>query len=533
MDNIRLILAVVLSMLVLLVYQYFFVQPPTKPPQKKDVTREAEQEKPKSVPESRQETQPETQEQEKKPVVEFVPPVVDKSDVTVKDIVIDTDLYHAVLTTRGGSIKSWKLKTHKDTKGAAPVLLRGQGVIPPLGIVREGQDAEALLWVNYNTTLDNMEHVDLTKGKDIATVEFFFKSGAVFIKKIFTFYKDKYKVDFTVETEGIPSFLLALGTDFGIFMTNEGRAHHGPVLLRYSERDTYDKGDLKEPTYVNGGVQWIAQEDKYFAAALAPLKMPANEKNAKIWETGNDINIAFELSSGKKNFLLYAGPKEYDRLVLFNLKLEHLIDFGWDAFEFIAFPLFRFLKFLYSYLGNYGLTIIILTIIVRLPFIPLISKGQRTMKKMQVLQPKIVELKERYKNDPQKLNTEMIELYKKHKANPLGGCLPMVIQIPVFFALYNVLQNAIELRGAPFYFWITDLSAKDPYYILPLIMGGTMLLQQKMTPSTADPQQQKIMMLMPVVFTFLFLTFPSGLVLYWLVNNVLAIIQQYYINKSA
>ena len=152
---------------------------------------------------------------------------------------------------------------------------------------------------------------------------------------------------------------------------------------------------------------------------------------------------------------------------------------------------------------------------------------------MQVLQPKIMELKEKYKNDPQKMNAEMIQLYKKHKANPLGGCLPMLIQIPVFFALYNVLQNAIELRGAPFYFWVTDLSAKDPYYILPIIMGVTMVLQQRMTPSTADPQQQKIMMLMPVIFTFLFLTFPSGLVLYWLVNNVLAIGQQLYINKTS
>ena len=196
-------------------------------------------------------------------------------------------------------------------------------------------------------------------------------------------------------------------------------------------------------------------------------------------------------------------------------------------------PLFWVLKFFYKFFGNYGWSIIILTILIRIPFIPILNKSQQSMKKMSTIQPMMAEIKEKYKKDPQKMQKEITALYKKHKVNPIGGCLPMFLQIPVFIALYNVLLKAIELRGAPFILWIADMSIKDPYYIFPVVMGLSMLLQQKMTPSTMDPKQAKIMMFMPIVFTFMFLSFPAGLVLYWLVNNVLAIIQQYFVNKKA
>ncbi|UCE71538.1 MAG: membrane protein insertase YidC, partial [Nitrospiraceae bacterium] len=212
-------------------------------------------------------------------------------------------------------------------------------------------------------------------------------------------------------------------------------------------------------------------------------------------------------------------------------KLEHLVDFGW--FAFVAMPLFWVLKYFYSFTGNYGWSIILLTIVTRVPFIPIMAKSQKSMKKMQKVQPLMAELKEKYKNDAAKLQKETMELYKKHKVNPIGGCLPMFLQIPVFIALFNVLQKAIELRGAPWIFWITDLSVKDPYYVLPIVMGLTMVLQQKMTPSAMDPKQAKIMMLMPIVFTFMFLSFASGLVLYWLVNNILGIAQQFHTNRKA
>ena len=196
-------------------------------------------------------------------------------------------------------------------------------------------------------------------------------------------------------------------------------------------------------------------------------------------------------------------------------------------------PLFWVLKFFYKFLGNYGWAIILITIVVRIPFIPILNKSQQSMKKMQKIQPMMADIKEKHKKDPQKMQKEMMALYKKHKVNPVGGCLPMLLQIPVFIALYNVLNKAIELRGAPFALWITDLAAKDPYYVLPIIMGVTMVIQQKMTPTTMEPSQAKIMMFMPIIFTFMFLSFPSGLVLYWLVNNVLGIVQQYFVNKKA
>src|SRR5208283_4201968 len=219
-----------------------------------------------------------------------------------------------------------------------------------------------------------------------------------------------------------------------------------------------------------------------------------------------------------------------NRLQQYHAGLEYVIDFGF--FSIIARPLFWVLKLFYKTFHNYGVVIVILTTIVRIPFIPLVSKGQQSMKKLQDIQPRMAEIREKYKNDPQKMQREIMELYKKHKVNPMGGCLPMLLQIPVFFALYKVLLISIELRGAPFMLWIHDLSLKDPSYVMPIIMGITMVIQQKMTPSSMDPAQQKMMMIMPVVFTFMFLSFPSGLVVYWLVNNLLSIAQQSYTNRK-
>jgi YidC/Oxa1 family membrane protein insertase len=181
---------------------------------------------------------------------------------------------------------------------------------------------------------------------------------------------------------------------------------------------------------------------------------------------------------------------------------------------------------LYDYTHNYGVTIILLTVGIKLLFVPLQFKSYKSMKQMQVIQPKVAALQAKYKDDRDRLNRELIKLYRDHKVNPVGGCLPMLLQMPVFVALFNILYMTIDLRQAPFIFWITDLSAQDPYYVLPLVMGVTMVIQQKITPTTMDPTQAKIMLLLPVFMTFLFITFPAGLVLYWLTNNVLTIAQQ-------
>ncbi|MBI3994749.1 MAG: membrane protein insertase YidC, partial [Nitrospirae bacterium] len=258
--------------------------------------------------------------------------------------------------------------------------------------------------------------------------------------------------------------------------------------------------------------------------------------------TPTEVNAAIEFRSAgpgstARQVLLYAGPKEHRRLQALGVKLEETVDFGWFIYgswaivRFIARPLFHILQFFHGFTGNYGAAIVLLTVGVRVIFIPLSHKSYRSMKDLQVLQPQLQVLQKKHKDDKQRLQREMMELYQKNKVNPLGGCLPMLLQIPVFVALFNVLYTTIEIRQAPFILWIQDLSDKDPYFVLPILMGLTMLIQQKMQPTTMDPMQAKLFLLMPVFMTFLFLNFSSGLVLYMLTNNVLTIGQQYFTMK--
>ncbi len=506
----RTLLAVVLSLGILLGWSYFFQKPvPQKPaPQGQSDLSKDQAVKPETV-------QPAGQ------IPAEIPPVTQAS--AASDITVETDLYKAVFSTEGAIIKSWELKNFKDNSKMPVVLLKSPGAVPPLGMFLEGEKRSLPLKAIYEP---NTKQLTLSKANNSAELVFSYSDNAISIKKKFTFHNDDYKVDLSIETVNIPSYTLPVGTDFGVF-DKQQKEHKGPVLLIESDRKEFDE-KLKEKASFTGNIHWIAQEDKYFTAALIPL---AQTDGAEVWKEGASSEIAFKVKQQKQDFIFYAGPKEYDRLKNLNKGLEHIVDFGW--FTVVAMPLFWVLKFFYKFLGNYGWTIMLITIVVRIPFIPILNKSQQSMKKMQKIQPMMADIKEKYKKDPQKMQQEMMALYKKHKVNPVGGCLPMLLQIPVFIALYNVLNKAIELRGAPFAFWITDLAAKDPYYILPVTMGVTMVIQQKMTPTTMDPSQAKIMMFMPIIFTFMFLSFPSGLVLYWLVNNVLGIVQQYFVNKKA
>ena len=292
--------------------------------------------------------------------------------------------------------------------------------------------------------------------------------------------------------------------------------------------DYSDKGELK----------WFAFEGEYFTALLIS---PPTEKNLTLFVKGDEKNL-FKANminapvsippkqAIKVPYRIYIGPKEIDQLKELGAGAENLVDFGF--FQIVAKPLLWFLKFTNKVTRNFGVDIIILSILIKIIFLPLTQISMKSMKEMQKVQPEMTRLKEQYKNDKARLQQEMMLLYKRRKINPMSGCLPMLIQIPVFIALYNALQYSIEMRHAHFFFWIKDLAAKDPIYITPLIMGATMVLQQKMTPSAADPTQAKMFMLMPVMFTFLFLNFPSGLVIYWLINNVLSLAHQYYLNKK-
>lgn len=514
----RAVLAVALAFIILFLYQYFFIKPE---PQK--VQKQAKVEK----------------KEEPKPVKPAEPPVPKRTLSGEKERRVETELYSAVFTTRGGTLKYYELKKYKDKEGKDVVLLKGQGIEPPLSI--GSKDDFNLSDANFYTPGKDIR-LDKDKKSDFLTFEY--SDSGVSVRRTYTFHNDDYRIDIKDEVSGLNDYWITIGTDFGIHDKKDRSAHIGPVLLNGSDRIEFNTKKLKEARSYSGDLKWIAQEDKYFFAALVPLT-PMEE--ARVWKQNNDsLLIAFKGKPTTNSFILYAGPKEYDRLKTLKVGLEHIIDFGF--FSVIAVPLFWTLKLFYKFFGNYGWAIVLLTIIIRIPFIPLVNKSQKSMKKMQELQPRLAEIKEKYKKDPQRMQKEMMGLYKKYKVNPLGGCLPMLLQIPVFFALYKILLIAIELRGAPFILWIKDLSAPDTLFghipswfpliggfaigPLPILMGITMIIQQKMTPTSMDPAQNRMMMFMPIIFTFLFLNFASGLVLYWLMNNVFSISQQLYVNRK-
>jgi len=288
-----------------------------------------------------------------------------------------------------------------------------------------------------------------------------------------------------------------------------------------------EDGDAEgSPLFPNS--KFTASFDRYYTSILYDFK---NLLNVSYITTPESNALMFVEGKPSMQIHGYIGPKEYKVLHSIEPELTEAIEYGW--FTFLSKPLFRVLYWLDNHIGNWGWSIIILTLLIKLLLFPLSYKGMMSMQKLKDLAPKMKEIKERYKDDSQKMNMKMMELYKKHGANPMGGCLPMLLQIPVFFALYRVFLNAVELQGAPWILWISDLSQKDPYFVLPILMGASMWFQQKITPNTVtDPMQQKIFQWLPVVMTIFFLTFPSGLVLYWLVNNIFTIAQQYVINNA-
>ena len=306
---------------------------------------------------------------------------------------------------------------------------------------------------------------------------------------------------------------------------------------------------MEKPESLPGIYTWVGYQDNYFLEALVPweplktsLKLESPEKGVLKLTLVNPPLKLEPMQKAAFNYKAYLGPKDLNILKPLDSNLDRVVNFGW--FDIIGKPLLSFLKFIYKYVHNYGVAIIILTILIKILFWPLTQKSYSSMKSMQKLQPQMAKIREKYKDNKEKLNQEMMALYKSNKVNPFGGCLPMIIQIPVFFALYRVLGGSIAIRHAPFMLWINDLSAPDrlnigfhiPYTgglpVLTLLMGVSMFIQQKMTPTAGDPTQAKIMLMMPIVFTFMFINFPAGLVLYWLVNNVLTIGQQYLINRK-
>ncbi|PLY10307.1 MAG: membrane protein insertase YidC [Arcobacter sp.] len=345
------------------------------------------------------------------------------------------------------------------------------------------------------------------------------------LTKTFTFYADGH-YDLKAKATNNKQFFITSG--FRPNVLADMYADHGVIvkLVDGTLDVTVDGDSDKSKTYT--GAKFLSAFDRYYTTVLYNFEktfqvslMPDKESNPQGFIHSENASISF---SG------YAGPKEHKTLTALNPELTDVIEYGW--FTFIANPMFLFLQFIQSYVGNWGWTIVIATILIKLVLYPLSYKGMVSMQKLKELAPKIKDIQAKYKDDKQKQSAHMMELYKKHGANPMGGCLPLVMQIPVFFAIYRVLLNAIELKGAEWIFWIHDLAEMDPYFVLPVLMGATMFLQQKITPNTLqDETQRKIFQFLPVIFTFFFLWFPAGLTLYWFINNLFTIAQQFYINK--
>jgi YidC/Oxa1 family membrane protein insertase len=386
--------------------------------------------------------------------------------------------------------------------------------------------------------------VNLTwKGKDLAlTKTFYFKKGSyeINIKKTITnlgqqpFVGNLYA---QLKRRGITEE----SSMFGLH-TYRGAAISSPQTPY--EKISYSKMDKENlDRNIKGG--WLAMQQRYFVSALVPNSEqmmryysqtnsvgPSDKPKDKIYTIGFETP---EFSVPSKQALtlqtrLYSGPERSEYLQKAAPHLDLVIDYGW--LWLFSIPIFKLMRLINYFVHNWGVTIILVTVIIKLFFYKLSEMSYRSMARMRNLQPKLLALKEKFGEDRQKLSQATMELYRKEKINPLGGCLPMIVQIPVFIALYYVLIESVELRQAPFVFWIHDLSVKDPYYVLPVLMGLSWVFQQKLNPPPPDPVQAKLMMLFPVVFTILFATFPAGLVLYWIVNNCLSILQQWYIMRK-
>jgi YidC/Oxa1 family membrane protein insertase len=505
------------------------------------------------------------------PAAPAPPPLRPATAKPAKDVVVNTPLFRAVFTEQGARLKSFQLKQYKDRVPFEPLYHFSLGPvgfeldrylnpetakIGPKELVREGGANELPLTVSWEGKALNVNGLGLCEASASAltlkdgekgALKFTCVSpeGLTFIKT-FNFKADSYGIDLAVQVINHTKQPLDGQLNLDLSENFAGKEVDSSHFLGFNgsinnKLQDVKSGDLKEPKTFTGKVEWVGLNEGYFLTAMIP-------ESAKGWVTLSEPPKAPMVASlrtpveslapgqaAQFSYLLYFGPKNLDDLK--PLGLDRAVNFGW--FDFVGKPFLTFLNWLNSYTHNYGWAIVILTILLRIVFWYPNHKSYKSMKDMQKLQPKVAKIREKYKDDKEAMNKELMGLYRTFKVNPMAGCLPMVLQLPVFIALYNVLGYAIELRHAPFIptlpftniVWLADLSAKDPLLITPLVMGATMFIQQKMTPSAGDPTQAKMMMFLPLIFTFMFLNFASGLVVYWLVNNVLSIGQQYYTNK--
>lgn len=525
MDNRRLIIAVVACIVIILGWQTFaqymgWLPEPTPPqPAAEQAAPAPEQKAPAPAPVV--------------PMAKFVPS-------EGREVRVDTPLYTAVFHSGGGVLQSFTLKNYKASilpdSPDLNMVTPAAATVAPMGLLINGQPSWNMGQWSFDGSDINLENGD-------ATLAFQGEMNGIRILREITFHASTYLMDEKVTLTSANSTATRMSYNLGA--TNFSSENQYDVMsmawnLKGSlDRDTDVEDLAKEGVVASGDIYWAGAMSNYFLSAVIPERGQNTSFKGRITE-GDVWRAAVELSditlsAGQPTTLnasWWIGPKSRDLLAAAPNNLKSSIDMG--IFSFVAVPLLVLLTWFQSFVGNWGIAIILLTILIKIAFWPLSRKSFKSMEQMKKLQPMMKQLQEKYKDNKEALSREMMQLYKTYGVNPMGGCLPILIQLPVFVALYQALLNCIELRHASFItylpgtdlLWLADLSVKDPFYITPLVMGATMFLQQWLSPAMGDPQQRKIMLIMPVVFTVMFINFPSGLVVYWLCNNILSILQQ-------
>jgi YidC/Oxa1 family membrane protein insertase len=471
-------------------------------------------------------------------------PVAEPGGETIK---VETDILRAEISMTGGDLRRLEFTRHRDILGKGNFVLFESSpertYVAQSGLIGNGLP-------NHRTaySVPARQYV-LAPGNDVVEVRMQAEgANGVSATKIYRFRRGSYVIEVAHQ---LTNKSAAPIQPFAYFqLVRDGKPPEGDSAMLptytgaavYTDKEKFQKvdfGDIdkgKTPYPKNTSDGWIAMLQHYFLSAWLPKNGTPREFYTRKLEGGlYAVGVILPAGAAEPgNTLaiaapLYAGPQEQDKLASLAPGLELTIDYGW--LTIIAVPLFWVLALFYQWVGNWGVAIIVLTILIKLLFYPLSEASYRSMAKMRVLAPKLQRLKDQYGNDRQRMQQAMMELYKTEKINPLGGCLPIIVQIPVFIALYWVLLASVELRQAPFVWWIKDLASPDPWFVLPILMGATMIIQTKLNPEPPDPVQAKVMKIMPIAFSIFFFFFPAGLVLYWLVNNVLSIAQQWHINR--
>jgi len=558
----RVLIAIVLCILVLVLWEKFFIPkrqpapPSTSPTVEQTPTAPAQPEKVEPAPAPMPASEA--------PAVS-TPSFPTPATHTGRDVVVETPLYRAVFTETGARLRSFVLEHYRETidKDSPGKELVKTSKIEDLPLAFNFVDRPVAA-LNLAPYVADRTSATISDGQNQKLTFSYEAPGWLRITRQYLFNADSYLIDLTVSVENLGSQPWENAPTLGLInlplAAGSGSRYtfQGPSLLVNGELEEVKFKKIEGEKQIPGPIDWAAYTGQYFLMALLPVNLTPNHAQLKALDPATQmvettlIGPKIALQPGVQqqfSYQLYLGPKEVSILEAANPLLAKAVNFGW--FDIIAQPLLVCLKFFYRlWPHNYGVAIILLTLLIKILFWPLTHKSYVSMQAMKKLQPKMQKIREKYKDDKEKMNQEVMQMYRTHKVNPVGGCLPMVLQIPVFFALYRLLYSSIAIRHAPFIWWINDLAAPDrlpvgfkipiPYWnleaglpVLTILMGISMFIQQKMTPMSGDPRQEKMMMMMPIFMTVMFIAFPSGLVLYWLVNNILSIGQQYYINKRA